>query len=184
MARYPRNSSPKLTQELITNISDAIRLGAKTETAIASCGISKDTFYRWLKDAKKDGASDLHLKLSDEVERASAEVEMKMLKVINEVALGVPETYVLNEDGSIAVDLLGYPKVEKYKIKPNWRASVWLLERLYSEQWNPEEILDAPLLTEEEMKKNRKEQLKYIEKRLKYLEEKKSKLKSKHAVTK
>jgi hypothetical protein len=51
MARYKRGSTPKLTPSLIEEISAAISAGATVETAILSAGISKDSFYRWLRGA-------------------------------------------------------------------------------------------------------------------------------------
>ncbi|MFA6236757.1 MAG: hypothetical protein WC635_05460 [Bacteriovorax sp.] len=135
MARYAKDSSPKLTTELITELATAIKAGSNIETAVAYCGISKDTFYRWLRDAKKKEASDLHLELSYALERAFAEANTRLLLIIDQAAMGTPESYELNADGSIKKDDFGFPVVEKYKILPNWRAAAWRLERRHPETW-------------------------------------------------
>ncbi len=48
MARYRRGETPKLSKEVIESLASAIRAGVPVERAALSCGISKDTLYRWL----------------------------------------------------------------------------------------------------------------------------------------
>lgn len=52
MARFKRGETPKLTPELIGQISNELRRGEYVEKAASTCGISKDTFYRWLHAAR------------------------------------------------------------------------------------------------------------------------------------
>lgn len=106
MARYPEGSNPVLTESLIERLSDAIRQGAYVETASALCGISKDTFYRWLRQASEDDASALIVKLSDAVRRSMAEAEMRDLAVIDAAAQ------------------MGH-----------WQAAAWRLERKFPQKW-------------------------------------------------
>jgi hypothetical protein len=145
MARYPKNSSPKLTKELIEEIVSAIRAGAFIETAVAYSGISKDTFYRWLREAKSKKASELHLELSDALECAFAEVNTRLLLVIDKAAMGTPEKYAFNDDGSIKDDEFGFPLVDTYRIQPNWRAAAWRLERSHPERWGKNSKGDTAL---------------------------------------
>lgn len=135
MARYPKNSSPKLTNELIEKFSTALKNGAYIETAAAYCGISKDTFYRWLKKAPTDDENGNYRKLSDAIERAWAIGEMADLEVINKAALGSPDRLALDENGKVIVDVNGRPVVEEYGCTPNWRASAWRLERKFPSRW-------------------------------------------------
>ncbi len=106
MARYPKGASPKLTEELIEQIAAAIRGGCYVETASALCGVSKDTFYRWLKEALGEDASPLHVKLSDAVKKGLAEAEARDVAVIDSAA----------QSGQ-------------------WQAAAWRLERKFPEKW-------------------------------------------------
>lgn len=106
MARYEKGTTPRLTESLIEEIAVAIRNGAYVETAAALCGISKDTFYRWLRAAEGEDASDLPQKLSDAVKRAMAESELRDLAVIDKAA----------QQGA-------------------WQAAAWRLERKHADRW-------------------------------------------------
>lgn len=88
MARFKRGSTPKLTSELIETVSAAIRNGAYVETAVALAGISKDSFYRWLRDADGRNPNPMVVALSDAVKKALAEGEMRDLQVIDNAAQG------------------------------------------------------------------------------------------------
>ena len=106
MARYPKGSSPKLTESLIEKISLAIRHGSYIETASALCGINKDTLYRWLKVATTEEATALHKKLSDAVKKGLAVAETRDLAVIDKAA----------QEGV-------------------WQAAAWRLERKHPDRW-------------------------------------------------
>ena len=106
MARYPLGSCPKLTENMIECIAASIRSGSYIETSAALAGINKDTFYRWLKLAESDEATDLHRKLSDAVKKAMAEAEVRDLDVIDAAA-----------QGGI------------------WQAAAWRLERKHPDRW-------------------------------------------------
>ena len=106
MARYPKGSTPILTEELIERLANTIRGGAYVETAAAFCGISKDTFYRWLRMAESEETTELLLKLSDAVKKAMAEAELRDLHVIDKAA----------QEGV-------------------WQAAAWRLERKYNDRW-------------------------------------------------
>lgn len=106
MARHPKGSTPTLSEELIERLANTIRGGAYVETAAAFCGISKDTFYRWLRLAESDDSTELLLKLSDAVKKAMAEAELRDLRVIDQAAQGGV-----------------------------WQAAAWRLERKYHDRW-------------------------------------------------
>jgi hypothetical protein len=106
MARYPKKSTPKLTEELIEKLSMVVRHGAYIETAAAFCGIHKDSLYRWLKIAASDDATELHHKLNDALKRALADAEIRDLSVITKAA----------QEGI-------------------WQAAAWRLERKHPERW-------------------------------------------------
>lgn len=106
MARYPRDTTPTLNEQLIETIAQAIRVGAYVETAVALAGVSKDSFYRWLKMAEGDSANDITIKLSDAVKKALAESEARDLAVIDKAA----------QEGE-------------------WTAAAWRLERKFPSKW-------------------------------------------------
>lgn len=106
MARYPKSTTPKLTEKMIERIAEAIRRGCYVETAVALAGLSKQSFYRWLKQAESDEATELAQKLSDAVKKAMAEAETRDLAVIDKAA----------QSGE-------------------WTAAAWRLERKHPERW-------------------------------------------------
>lgn len=106
MARHPKASTPTLTDELIDTIAQAIRVGAYVETAVALAGVSKDSFYRWLRQAESDEANEVTVKLSDAVKKALAESEKRDLDVIDRAA----------QQGE-------------------WTAAAWRLERKFPNKW-------------------------------------------------
>jgi transposase len=75
----------KITDEIIEAVVSAIRAGAYIETAAAFAGISKDTFYRWLKAGARGEGKKL-VQFSDAVKRATAESELRDLAVVNRAA--------------------------------------------------------------------------------------------------
>ncbi len=75
----------KLTPQLQAKICDAIRVGCYVETAAAYCGISKDTFYRWLRQGAK-AKSGIYKDFSDAVEKAMADAEFRDVMIISNAA--------------------------------------------------------------------------------------------------
>lgn len=106
MARHPKDTTPKLTEQLIETIAQAIRVGAYVETAVALAGVSKDSFYRWLRQAESDDSTLLTVKLSDAVKKTLAESEKRDLDVIDKAA----------QEGE-------------------WTAAAWRLERKFPNKW-------------------------------------------------
>lgn len=68
----------KLTDELITEICGYISLGNYIRTACGACGISYPVFYRWMKHGR-DQKAPIYVKFHDEVKRAEAELESKVV---------------------------------------------------------------------------------------------------------
>lgn len=134
MARYPKGTSPKLTLELIEEISLLLRKGCYVETAAAACGISKDTFYRWLRSGKT-AKNSLEGKLSDAVLKSVAESELRDLEIIDKAAQGTADKLDTDEQGNLILDSKGRPVVFEYGLPPNWKASAWRLERKFPDRW-------------------------------------------------
>lgn len=141
--KAPRLGRPSiLTEQIIADICNALRAGAYIETAAALAGISKETFYQWLKRGKAYHAApepnmDDHLcgELSDAVGRAMAEAEMRDLLVIDRAANGEDAKYERRSDGTLILDERGRPVLLRESKDGNWSAAAWRLERKYPKKW-------------------------------------------------
>jgi transposase len=149
MPRFSKGSHPKLTIELVEEISLSIRRGCYIESAAALAEISKDTFYRWLRNAKKDSATDLESLLSDAVLKSMAEAEMKDIEVIDKAANGCPDKLALDENGNLILDSQGNPIILEYGLPPNWKAAAWRLERKFPERWGSTKKIRADITMDE-----------------------------------
>lgn len=65
----------KLTPELAAQITKYVRAGAYIETAAAACGLSKDTFYEWLKRGNKEKTGPF-AEFTDAINKAMAASEI------------------------------------------------------------------------------------------------------------
>jgi hypothetical protein len=92
-------------QEAICN---SILLGSYVETAAIAAGITKETFYAWLKQgnkAKEHGHSTKFSRFSDAVNKAMADATIRDLDRIDRAA------------------------------DSQWQAAAWKLERKHPQQW-------------------------------------------------
>lgn len=124
----------KLTQEVITQISNGIKAGAYVETVVASLGIEKATFYKWLKLGNKQSHG-LCKALVNAVHKAFADSELRDLLAIEKAAHGSKTEYVRDKDGNLVTDSNGKIFIEKLGAKPDWKASAWRLERKFPKRW-------------------------------------------------
>ena len=100
----------KLTQEKIEEICSRLVKGLSVEAASEAAGIHRNTLYNWLKKAQEADASELHLRLVDEVREAQALAEETLVDVMRRAAL----------EGSSG----------------DWRAAAWLLARRHPDRWS------------------------------------------------
>jgi hypothetical protein len=135
MARYPKNSTPKLTNKLIEDLSRYLKSGCFLNTALSLCEISRDTYYRWKSMAKEENASPILKELSYTVDKAIAQATMLDIEVLNKVGRGIPEKFLRDKNGEVCLDDLGNPIVEKYRVPPDWRCVAWKLERRHRSEW-------------------------------------------------
>jgi len=71
----------KLTYEMINKICDAIRMGVPAIVACRSVGISKDTYYRWIKYGK-ERKSKIFSDFYDALEEADADAEKRLVQIL------------------------------------------------------------------------------------------------------
>lgn len=80
-----RGRPTKLTPETQETILNAIRAGNYIETAAALAGISKETFYKWLRRGAR-AKTGKHRDFVDAVEKAQAEAEALDLQIIRQAS--------------------------------------------------------------------------------------------------
>ena len=117
-----RGPDPTLSRELIETLVSMLRVGNLPAVAARAAGISRATLYRWLDDARKPRASELHVELSERVAKARAEGQVRLVAEIANAA------------------------------STDWRAAAWLLARGYPEEWAQDaariEIAPTPATSE------------------------------------
>jgi hypothetical protein len=104
----PKNDGrggPKLTPQLQVEISELLKLGCYIETACAMAGISRSTYYNWIDKAKTSNRRNKYTLFMDAVTHAQACDEARLVGMIN------------------------------VHCKDKWRASAWMLERRFTNNW-------------------------------------------------
>ena len=120
----------KLTKELVVKLSATLEEGHYIETACASLGVVKSTFYYWRSEAEKiqsdveaNGFSKIRqeakrqkllLYFLDSIEKAQAKAEQVLYKVI---------------------------RAQSFE---SWQAAAWILERKFPARWGRKESIDIP----------------------------------------
>jgi hypothetical protein len=106
---------PKLSQDIIRELCNYIRMGSYVETAALACGLTRETFYQYLKQGNKDIDAGSYLTLSAmlvrELHKAVAHSELRDLKRLDDAAAD------------------------------DWRAVAWRLERRHSRNWSQKSAL-------------------------------------------
>ena len=132
----------KCTPEVIKDICNTLRLGAFIETAVVMAGVSKTTYYNWMKWSRPSDKPELkrhykpiYAELRVAVERAMEEATVRDLQNIDSCAMGADVVYMRNQEGGLIYSENGRPIVLKPGTAPDWSASAWRLERR-SKEWN------------------------------------------------
>lgn len=111
----------ELTDALQKKICDAVRVGNYMEVAAAYCGITKETFYDWMRKGAKYNRgepkffipeNEVYARFSDSLAEALAESEVRDIVNIN-----------------------------KHAAK-NWQAAAWKLERRFGKRWGRKDTID------------------------------------------
>lgn len=141
--KHPGGRSSKLDRELGDKIVSAIKAGGYVETAAAFAGVSKDTFYAWLRRGAKEKAGPFK-EFSDAVGQAVAESEMRYVTVVARAANGYD---VIKERTVVGTDLKGNPISNTTTEKShefNPQAAEWWLERRFPKRWGRMEREETP----------------------------------------
>lgn len=101
-----KNGRPsKLTPKLQKVIINLIKAGYFIETVCSIVGINKTTYYAWMKRGKESNRRSQYKTFYDEVTRAHAICEVRMVSIISKAA------------------------------ETDWRASAWYLEHRFPQRW-------------------------------------------------
>lgn len=96
----------KLTPDVQAKVAEMLRAGNHVEAAAEAAGISRATFYAWLKRAESKRAADRpYREFAAAVEQAQAEAEARLVVLISRAGA------------------------------KSWQAAAWLLERQHPERW-------------------------------------------------
>lgn len=120
-----------LTTELRDKLCNFLRIGSYVETAVAACGVSKETFYAWLKDA-----AHLHRLNANALEKAvpfdPTDDEIKLMEFSDALEKAMAE----GELGSLST--------VRRAAEDNWQAAAWMLERKFPMKWGRRYIVEDP----------------------------------------
>ncbi len=106
------NRSAKFTPAVKKRIIEAIEEGNYIETSCLLAGIHPTTFYKWEERSRSGELPYVHF--FEEVERARAAAEAKMVRIV------------------------------KNEAERNWKAAVWWLERAAKERWGNSQVEESP----------------------------------------
>ena len=134
-AKHPGGRPTKFSPELAEKIISAIRVGGYVETAAAFAGISKDTFYEWLKRGAREQDGEFK-EFSDAIGRAIADSEMRYVGVVAKAASGydvVRERTIMEPgpDGKLQAASVTTDRTHEF----NPAAAMWWLERRFMHRW-------------------------------------------------
>ena len=121
----------KLTPELSARILNYIRSGAYVETAAAAAGISKQTFYTWLRQGSRPGAKKIHLEFVQAIEQAQAEDELRGVLQVEKLANVSSSTRSKPCPRCKTVVTIDVPVSTAVQLQ----AVTWKLERKYPERY-------------------------------------------------
>ena len=131
----------ELTPEIQQKIVGAIMVNGYVETAAAFAGISKDTFYNWLKRGARANRG-RYKEFSDAIGKAIAEAEVRMSMVVVKAANGYD---VIEKRTVIGQDKEGKPVntvTESSRHEFNPQAAEWWLERRFPNHWGRREYVE------------------------------------------
>jgi hypothetical protein len=115
----PSRLTPKVEKEFV----GLIKAGNYIETACATVGIGRSTYYDWRKKADESTKPNKYTRFMDEVRKAQAWAEARDVAIINIHA------------------------------ENNWRAAAWKMERKYPNRWGrrrfkkKEQVSDKPVVS-------------------------------------
>lgn len=129
-----------LTPELRDKICNFVRIGSYIETAVAAAGLSKETFYAWLKDS-----AHLHTLKRNALENGQPFEPTDDELALMEFSDALEKAMAESELADVAV-------VKQAAANGEWQAAAWRLERKFPKKWGRRYIVEdtAPKPTVEQ----------------------------------
>ena len=112
-----RHGKSVMTPHLVTHICGILREGNYVETACLAAGVSKSTYYTWLRRANEDeaaGENTMYVDFKNQVEKSRAEAEVALLESIKNGDKG-------------------------------WQAKAWVLERTKSGRFGQKQTVEQTI---------------------------------------
>lgn len=152
-----RGRPAEIGYDLIDKVYNALIRGMYIEAAAAYCGVSKVTFYSWMKRGNKEPGS-IYEHFLNAVTQAQGAYEMRELDNIDKCAMGQEAEYMKHPpgtkskrghdiSGTIVCDMRGRPVMLKPGIARSFAASAWRLERKFPDRWGAVQKIETTDLT-------------------------------------
>lgn len=123
----------KINAEIIGKIVTYVRTGSYIETAVVAAGISKQTYYQWMKAASAaEEAAEVAERKGEQSPRLT-----KQQKLCFELRDAIEKALA---EGELS-DLMTI----RIASKRNWQAAAWRLERKFPDKWGRRDHLSAEL---------------------------------------
>jgi hypothetical protein len=132
------DGKPKINDESIKNLCNALRAGCSLEVAAQVIDIDSALLYTWIKKAHKNPQS-IYGKFLREANKAMAECSLRDILNIDKCAMGRDPEYERDTNGHIMFNAKGMPIIKRMGWVPNWDASRWRLERRNPDTWAPKD---------------------------------------------
>jgi transposase len=106
-----------ITQQIVTQITTALRLGVPKEAAAAVAGVPRRTFFTWLEKGREplaeDGSNQVYIDFADACDLALEQGKANLLGIVAKAATG-----------------------------GKWQAACWILERRWPNEFGAKQRID------------------------------------------
>ena len=148
----PGGAPSLLTQESLDALLNAIRLCGHLTVALDFVGFDRSLVRTWVKKGRQDPES-LYGALARGIPKALAEGQLRNVTVIDRAAQGVAAEYERypvghKHAGELVFDGEGKPILKRPAMRPDWKASAFLLERAHANLWGSREHLTLDVLAD------------------------------------
>lgn len=138
--RGPGRPNSLFTEEAKAKIISGIRVGMTFKDAALNAGVSEATYHNWMRQGREGKKP--YVEFYEACEKAIQEAKAYHLRMVNKHAEGgienVKKTVERDSEGKIVKTI----EVTE-KSAPNLKASLWILERRFPEEFGPRQRVDV-----------------------------------------
>ena len=124
----------KLTNDVIEDICNWLKLGYYQEDAATMAGISASTFYDWMKKGD-EGQKALESGTSSSLPAIQEDSEIEIVDMYSEFSEAVKKARAEAEGAHLR-------NIRRAADNGTWQASAWWLERSFPKKWGKRNTLD------------------------------------------